>query len=452
MKPLSAFLLLLALSASGASQSIAAGDGCTLYLHDGAAVSGPYVAPAPIDAARRASGVTTRVVTRGSARFEVDYTGFTADAQAAFQKAVDIWANHLTSPVPIRVSAEFTALGPNVLGAAGPNLTANFTNAPQQNIFYPFALADALAGRDLNPDQGSFFYDIVSSFSSTNDDFYFGLDGNTPSNQIDFVTVVLHELGHGLGFIGSGDRDNGVGDVECEGVADTGCWGYFETADGTTQFFAPLVFDTFIEDAAGRDFLDLGTYPNPGVALGNLLQSQNLFMDAPDVVRIYGDRAPVWAPAEFEGGSSFSHWDEIVIRNSSAALMTPSISRGESYQDPGNITCALFRDFGWPLGDGCQLLTVDGEDGPELAQMGLVLAGPNPARSETAFRLRLDAPVQAHVRLADALGREVATLFDGLARNGTRVAVDVRSLPAGVYHVSVDLGTQRLTRSITVVR
>ena len=34
------------------------------------------------------------------------------------------------------------------------------------------------------------------------DDFYFGLDGNVPAGKtFDFVTIVLHELSHGLGFV-----------------------------------------------------------------------------------------------------------------------------------------------------------------------------------------------------------------------------------------------------------
>src|SRR6185503_481878 len=32
--------------------------------------------------------------------------------------------------------------------------------------------------------------------------FYYGLDNNKAANQIDLVTVVLHELGHGVGFSG----------------------------------------------------------------------------------------------------------------------------------------------------------------------------------------------------------------------------------------------------------
>jgi hypothetical protein len=39
--------------------------------------------------------------------FIVTYTGFTAEAEAAFQFAVDIWSNNIESSVPIRVDANF---------------------------------------------------------------------------------------------------------------------------------------------------------------------------------------------------------------------------------------------------------------------------------------------------------------------------------------------------------
>ena len=59
------------------------------------------------------------------------------------------------------------------------------------------ALADAIAGRDTYAGR----VDLTASFNSNDKvNWYYGTDGNTPSGQFDFVTVVLHELGHGLGF------------------------------------------------------------------------------------------------------------------------------------------------------------------------------------------------------------------------------------------------------------
>jgi len=50
--------------------------------------------------------------------FEVTYLGFTPEAQTAFQRAVDIASNLISSPVTIRVQAVFDGLPANVLGSA----------------------------------------------------------------------------------------------------------------------------------------------------------------------------------------------------------------------------------------------------------------------------------------------------------------------------------------------
>ena len=49
-------------------------------------------------------------------------TGTTLGEQRliAFQHAASIWSARLDSNVPIRIRAQFTSLGPGILGSAGP--------------------------------------------------------------------------------------------------------------------------------------------------------------------------------------------------------------------------------------------------------------------------------------------------------------------------------------------
>lgn len=112
------------------------------------------------------------------------------------QFAAAMWGTVLKSEQPIYIIAQFNPLGANVLGSAGSQTVhANFANAPVLNVWYPAALADAISGIDLAPTS----YDIGSQFSS-DFNFYYGLDGKTPAGQINFLDVVMHEFGHGLGF------------------------------------------------------------------------------------------------------------------------------------------------------------------------------------------------------------------------------------------------------------
>lgn len=140
----------------------------------------------------------------------------------AFQYAANIWGSILDSPVPIYVQAVFdprpcTATGA-VLGSAGAiQIFANFAGREYDNTWYHVALANKLAGADLAPGaNGTAADDLVAIFNSelgkpgclTGTFFYYGLDANHGSS-IDLATVLLHELGHGLGFANFVNEVNG---------------------------------------------------------------------------------------------------------------------------------------------------------------------------------------------------------------------------------------------------
>ena len=100
MRPL---LLGLALATAAAAQTAPPNPvtACTLHDAGGVAQAGP---PVGLAATRRPGGAVLTTTTLGrAATFEVRYQGFTAAAQTAFQRAVDIWADHLTSSVTIQI-------------------------------------------------------------------------------------------------------------------------------------------------------------------------------------------------------------------------------------------------------------------------------------------------------------------------------------------------------------
>ncbi len=126
-----------------------------------------------------------------------------------FQYAANIWGSLLPSAVTIIVRAQFDPQTCNatqaVLGSAGATqVFANFPGAPLANTWYSVALANKLAGMDLD----TTLYDINATFNSNLNGqvgclggigWYLGYDGLEGVN-IELLPVVLHELGHGLGF------------------------------------------------------------------------------------------------------------------------------------------------------------------------------------------------------------------------------------------------------------
>ena len=144
-----------------------------------------------------------------------------------FKYAADRWGSILDSSVEIEILANFDPLTCTatsaVLGSAGAiTIFSDFPNAPVPGIWYSGALANKLAGEDLDTDNP----EIRARFnSSLNGDaaclgggtWYYGFDGNEGTNQTDLLPVLLHEFGHGLGFQSFVDKITGA---LLEGLAD----------------------------------------------------------------------------------------------------------------------------------------------------------------------------------------------------------------------------------------
>jgi len=127
-----------------------------------------------------------------------------------FLQAAQVWADILNSNVTITVGANFEEKtceeSSATLGSAGATSSWSSFSGAEPNVAYHVALAESLRNGELNG--GS--VEINASFNSkldTNDvaclgggGFYYGLDDNVPAGTSALFPVVLHELGHGLGF------------------------------------------------------------------------------------------------------------------------------------------------------------------------------------------------------------------------------------------------------------
>ncbi len=310
-------------------------DICTLY-------PGPSHAHPPVFKARSTAGKAA------TATIEVDYIGFTPEARAAFQRAVDIWETHIQSNVTIKVDARFAVLDNDLsdgltIGSARSNNYWFGTTDDGQESIYPDALIDALLGENAaegDPDVPDDAPDLEAEFNSYEEiDWYFG-EGTPGPRQTDFTTVVLHEIGHGLGFFGS---------LLIPRNSLQGTW-----------FFGdfPAVYDRFAENEDGASLINTSLYPNPSPQLANVLTSGNVFFSGPETdvaAEIEPGPIPVelYAPDEFRIGSSYSHLDETTYSAFDPnALMTPRIGN-EVIHQVGPIVCGMFSDMGWPLGPSC---------------------------------------------------------------------------------------------------
>ncbi|HMA29188.1 MAG TPA: PA domain-containing protein [Thermoanaerobaculia bacterium] len=156
-----------------------------------------------------------------------------------FQQAAAIWGGLINSNVTIRVSASFAPLQcsatTGVLGSTYANTVySDFKGTPMAGTWYAKALAAKFAGADQDPNT----FDMTAQFNSslgqtgclTGTSFYLGFD-NQHGNNINFLTVALHEFAHGLGFF--------------SGVDSTGA---FLGATSSQPTPLPTIFDRFIYD------------------------------------------------------------------------------------------------------------------------------------------------------------------------------------------------------------
>ncbi len=263
--------------------------------------------------------------------------GSTLGAQrlAVFQTAAAIWGNYLDSSVNIQVRSQFDPLtcsaNSAVLGSAGTRTVhRDFSGSAQAGTWHHQALANKYVGYDLSASE-----DINATFNSTlngNADclggrrFYLGLDNATPAQTVNLLVVLLHEMGHGLGFSSfangqTGALFNGAPDVYTSKMFDNTTGKYWNNMTDVERAASAINNNNVMWDGA-----------NTRIASGFLTVGR----DASN------GRVQLYTPVTFSGGSSVSHWNTAASPN---LLMEPSINSNLSLDL--DITPHLMRDIGW---------------------------------------------------------------------------------------------------------
>jgi hypothetical protein len=253
--------------------------------------------------------------------FKVDFTNTPGIYQPAINGAVDVWAQNFASKVPIKVRVLWERQSNSgILASAAPGkFHTNFKNIPDADLWYASALADAIAGEDIEPT----IPEITIRINSTNGPMlYLGTDGNCPSDKYDLKSMILHEMAHGLGFLSNADYDD--------------LYGY-----GSIQ--QPTPYDAYTQLPDGRRLMDLDS---PSLELGKALTQPLVWSGANAIRANNGIKPLLYSPSTYEGGSSISHLDEDTFANSPRdAVMSPNLKFGEVFHLPGPLLIAMFEDL-----------------------------------------------------------------------------------------------------------
>lgn len=296
---------------------------------------------------KKAEEMAAKSLNARTADFQVTYINvcgggqsWPAQARNAFEYAIGIWESHLQSSVPIRIEARWIDLESNVLGSAGPTRIVRNIAGGEPETWYSIAQASAIANRDFVNEISDEDFDIVINMNCNFDRWHLETDADPGAGQIDLVTVVLHEIGHGIGFTGSMSGNEN---------AQSGSWGLGEVMQ-------PIIMDRFTRDGSGVLLLDEGIYPNPSALLYDALTGQRggVLFNGMDASGTFQDRpVPLYAPYPWDPGSSYSHVDQDTFGRSENALMRPRMDNAFAIHSPGPVFCGILSDTGWPLGASC---------------------------------------------------------------------------------------------------
>lgn len=262
-------------------------------------------------------------------------TGTTLGEQRliALQYAADLIGKTIHSSVDIAILAKFDTLTGSATSAqlaeAGPiGFLENFSGVPLADTIYPIALANKLANQDFSGSTP----EVTATFSSSLDGslvlgdrtWYYGLDANPPHGDIDFVTVALHELLHGFGFLPifdptSGSEYNGLDDI----------YTTFLQLSGSTLPLSDMSDSQRVTATKTTD---------------NLFWSGNNGLAAVDQLVVGGNidkGIEIYAPDPIFYGSSTAHFSDRVFPDE---LMEPAYT--EASHSIGLAT-AVLADMGW---------------------------------------------------------------------------------------------------------
>lgn len=200
-----------------------------------------------------------------------------------FQTVASIWGAALNSGPTITIRASWSSTMPcaatsGTLGSAGNsgNIWRDFPGGVPAT-WYGNALANAISNQDRNG-LGTSNPEISATFNSqigigsclTGAHWYYGLDNNHGSDGIDLLSVVLHEVGHGLGFQTYTNTSTG------------------QQAGSQAGGFFPSIFDNFLfDDTTSKFWKDMSDSERVASAIntGNLVwRGPQVSSDVPTVL------------------------------------------------------------------------------------------------------------------------------------------------------------------------
>jgi len=202
--------------------------------------------------------------------------------------------------------------GSGYLASAGSYFwsTPQFTNG--------FCFEHITTGTDPAPSMPDIFCTVDFGYA-----WYTGTENPAPS-EIDFFSVMLHEMTHGLGFLSLANPD-----------------GSSMIASGVYSRF-----DDYLYTGSGIDLFSWNgsTVIFNGNSLSLLGGQGGVYFRGTNATTTYGSFPPIYAPSSWQPGSSISHWDPNIV---GGGVMVPAIYYGATNRMYAAVEYSALRDLGF---------------------------------------------------------------------------------------------------------
>ncbi|MFL6584259.1 MAG: hypothetical protein ACJ8KU_07050 [Chthoniobacterales bacterium] len=214
------------------------------------------------------------------------------------------------SNITVRVEFNFHDLGnTGTLGQGGP---AGFQ--VQNGVYYAQALYNFIAKSDLAG--GAVALNVEMNTNSSTSWFYGA--STPPAGQYSWQSVVMHEVGHAMGFIDTVNQD------------------------GSYVNAGPSIFETLATLGIGGSAVSSLDQP----ARAQAVISNNIYWSGQfGIASNGGNPIKLYSPNPYESGSNYSHIDP--SQSAIAGLYYPSLADATYFPGPTAQELAIFHDIGW---------------------------------------------------------------------------------------------------------
>ncbi len=253
---------------------------------------------------------------------------WTKEEIAAVKRALLEWDEAITQKPARRVTVglywmDFAAKGRGrSMGGSTVQLVPPRSLSPGGQLIYLRPEKVWRDGENLDPAQG---YDILLCFNSRPGLFYFGAKEGDTNLAHDFQSVVMHEVGHGLGITsavrGAGRDGNSLRTL------------YQKMGAGTYVY---TTFDALMRNSKGERVVELAArmMAERGIPSG---------FTAGEKIRIEGSSLTIANPPQFKQGSSVTHFDKDGI------LMQSSFAPGSFHREITRAEREVMGLMGWKV-------------------------------------------------------------------------------------------------------